>query len=282
MRLAALLIAVAAAEEFRANLDPMIEATRWWTDGGAPPAHWVVRGESDLDDLKKTGLPIGTGSGRRDRPTRSTNPSWDAFVEAAPLDAARAIFRCFRSFAEIGGFFLSDFKPDQFTFFEGALYLVDGPAFAAGPARDFAVGTASVNAVVLPRHRACHRNSKLNGSDVAASLVASVPNCAVSPSHHSCLGRDGAPPGCESGSLAAPEAAGRCELLDASKNRGRCAAVTYKTHVHDVAAKRWLLPFVIDRSAGDDRARLEALAAAMTRPDPHARPSFTRLLAALG
>ena len=53
MRIAALVVAaVAAAEEFRANLVPMIEATRWITDGGAPPAHWVVHGESDLDNLK--------------------------------------------------------------------------------------------------------------------------------------------------------------------------------------------------------------------------------------
>jgi len=73
MRLAALLIAVAAAEEFRANLDPMIEATRWWTDGGAPPAHWVVRGESDLDDLKVLARGGGVKDLSRDSGTRPSS-----------------------------------------------------------------------------------------------------------------------------------------------------------------------------------------------------------------
>ena len=56
-----------------------------------------------------------------------------------PLGVARAILDCFRSFSEIGGFFLDDFAPHQFAF-SGApgsprpprVYLVDGPKALAG------------------------------------------------------------------------------------------------------------------------------------------------------
>ena len=285
MRIVALLIAVAATEvEFRTNYDAMMEATRWLMDGGAPPAHWVVHGESDLDDLKHNSIGGGTKE-VGDARFRNTsvvvktmkqivrkrrgvgpifaelsyleycrggpgipkllggyyegdrafwvveklgsqigkNPSWNAFVEAAPLDAARAIFRCFRSFAEIGGFILNDFTEQQFTYFEGALYLVDGPLFATGPAREFADGVLT----------------NVKTGDVL---------------HQLSLG---------------------FRFMSSAQN-------SYKKHVHDVATKPYLLPFVISSSEGDDRAKLEALSAAMTRPDPDARPSFTKLLAALG
>ena len=304
MRIAALLLlAVAASEDFRANYDPMVEAARWLTDGGEPPAHWVVHAKLDLDFVlaaktklgtagtkkvvearyrntsvvvKRTkewliktkygesavfaellfleycrggpgiprllggyredgqavlvvehmGLPIGGSLGSykgRPKGHRVTNLNWVAFAEAAPLDAARAIFRCFRSFAEIGGFILNDFTEQQFTYFEGALYLVDGPLFATGPAREFADGVLT----------------NVKTGDVL---------------HQLSLG---------------------FRFMSSAQN-------SYKKHVHDVATKPYLLPFVISSSEGDDRAKLEALSAAMTRPDPDARPSFTKLLAALG
>ena len=407
MRIAALLLlAVAASEDFRANYDPMVEAARWLTDGGEPPAHWVVHAKLDLDfvlaaktklggrtkkvvearyrntsvvvkrtkeKLFKTkygegavfaellfleycrggpgiprllggyredgqavlvvehmGLPIGASLGSykgRPKGHRVTNLKWVAFAEAAPLDAARAIFRCFRSFTEMGGFFLKDFASRQFTFSRGSLYLVDGPAFADGPARDLVdklrEGEDYVEnklkasrgdvfefgwMVIVGRQRHCRgefahpykrdaarapkKKTKLAGDDDdddddesyiprGKPPEANNDHCAQTPPQHSCVGYSTA--GCEPGSSAAPEAAGVCENFDASKDlAGRCVALTYKTHVYDVAAKHWLLPLVIGRSAGDDRAKLEALSAAMTRPDPDARPSFTELLAALG
>ena len=225
MRIAALLLlAVAASEDFRANYDPMVEAARWLTDGGEPPAHWVVHAKLDLDFVlaaktklgaggakkvvearyrntsvvvKRTkekifktkygesavfaellflehcrggpgiprllggyredgqavlvvehmGLPIGGSLGSykgRPKGHRVTNLKWVAFAEAAPLDAARAIFRCFRSLSEIGGFYIDDFHPGQFTFFEGALYVIYGLSIAGGPARDFVDNATNV------------------------------------------------------------------------------------------------------------------------------------------
>ena len=62
----------------------------------------------------------------------------------------------------------------------------------------------------------------------------------------------------------------------------RCAPLTAKAHVFDVAAKRWLLPRIIELAA-DRRAaaRLRSLRDAMVDPDPAARPAFAALVDAL-
>ena len=63
---------------------------------------------------------------------------------------------------------------------------------------------------------------------------------------------------------------------------GKCSALTYKTRVYDVGARPWLLPYIIALAENeDDRKRLVVLAAAMTRPFPDQRPSFSELLATL-
>jgi len=324
MRLAALLIAVAAAEEFRANLDPMIEATRWWTDGGAPPAHWVVHGESDLDYLKQPaisstikevfearfrntsvvvkwvkdgaqparheafteivfleycrggpGIPRLLGAYRNENGTvvwvvekvgesigQSTMPNgrkegvypkWRAFVEAAPLDAARAIFRCFRSFSELGGFFMNDLHMGQFAFFEGALYAIDGLQIAAGPARDFVDNAANVARFVgkLPlRHTNFNYCKKIERKTrVANSFKYNI----------------------------------TYRNINETQRNEKCRRVANNRHVKDVATKPYLLPFVIGRSAGDDRKKLMALSSTMLRPAHKASPqTFTALLEALG
>ena len=43
------------------------------------------------------------------------SPAYAGRARDAPLDLARAWLRCFRSFAERGGFVLTDFKPAQFA-----------------------------------------------------------------------------------------------------------------------------------------------------------------------
>ena len=330
MRIVALLIAVAATVvEFRTNYDAMMEATRWLMDGGAPPAHWVVHGESDLDYLEQPaisrtvkevfearfrntsvivkwvkdglhperhealteivfleycrggpGIPrllgayrnengtvvwvvekVGESIGNYLDSTRTkilnftssrltvTNSKWRAFVEAAPLDAARAIFRCFRSLSEIGGFYIDDFHPGQFTFFEGALYVIDGLSIAGGPARDFVDNATNVARFVgkLPLNRPFFMQC-LHSSKYKITYRKNFIN--------------------------------KAETL--SRNE-KCRRAATNGHVTDVATKPFLLPFVIDRSAGDDRKKLEALSATMhsiTRPG-QTRPSFTELLAAL-
>jgi hypothetical protein len=78
---------------------------------------------------------------------------------------------------------------------------------------------------------------------------------------------------CEPGSLGAPEARGKCLA------EGKCALLSEKTHVFDVANRPWLLPGIAARAedtvAGDFLRSLIRLAN-QTRPED--RPSFAELL----
>ena len=94
------------------------------------PAHgqlvWAVQ------DIR--GFGIGRGSGHVDSPAVMSE-EYRQLAASQPVDLALAILDCFRSFSEVGGFFLQDFTPRQFVtavskhnehtvLFE----LVDGPA----------------------------------------------------------------------------------------------------------------------------------------------------------
>ena len=85
------------------------------------------------------GRPIGM-AGQPGKGTKATVLS-DQFIELArhkPLELARALLRCFRSWAS-AGFLLDDFKAQQFTLDgRGDVYLVDGPSLL----RAFPVGEA--------------------------------------------------------------------------------------------------------------------------------------------
>ena len=85
------------------------------------------------------GRPIGT-AGQPGKGTKATVLSSE-FIDLArrePLKLARALLRCFRSWAS-AGFFLDDFKAQQFTLDgRGDVYLVDGPSLL----RAFPVGEA--------------------------------------------------------------------------------------------------------------------------------------------
>ena len=64
---------------------------------------------------------------------------------------------------------------------------------------------------------------------------------------------------------------------------GACARFDGRVHVHDAAARGWILPHII--ALAEDRAvarRLETLRAIMTREDPRDRPTFDGLLRFLG
>jgi len=99
----------------------------WWADGYLV---WVV---------SYGGTDVGAARGAR---TTDVHPSdlYDNYARHKPLELARAWFRCFRSFAERGGFVLTDFKPPQFVLDRGAggieITLVDGPTVNTGPPRD--------------------------------------------------------------------------------------------------------------------------------------------------
>ena len=90
------------------------------------------------------GRPIGV-SPHPGRGTKPTVLSSDFLARARdkPLELARALLRCFRSWAT-AGFLLDDFKAQQFTLdSHGDVYLVDGPSSL----RESAVGGAVYRAV---------------------------------------------------------------------------------------------------------------------------------------
>ncbi|KAH8081715.1 serine/threonine kinase [Aureococcus anophagefferens] len=75
----------------------------WLGDGGARVTY-VVQDAGEI---------LGAGTGTVGRPAKPTAP-WAAFARNAPVAALRALLECFRSFSEVGGYFLDDFA-HQFT-----------------------------------------------------------------------------------------------------------------------------------------------------------------------
>ena len=61
---------------------------------------------------------------------------WKNWCQSKPLEALRALLLCFRSFAEVGGSFLKDFSPHQFTVGKNEVFLIDGPDALSGPLYD--------------------------------------------------------------------------------------------------------------------------------------------------
>ena len=136
------------------------------------------------------------------------------------------------------------------------MYLVDGPrALATSP-----VGRAAV--------REWSKVSQLQADSVVK--CARDADCPRTHYSHSCSDPDHA---CEPGARAAPEARGKC-LVD-----GKCALLSEKTHVFDVANRPWLLPGIAAR-AEDPEARdlLLGLIRLASAEAPEDRPSFAELL----
>ena len=77
----------------------------WLFGGWTTPSRvvWVV---SDGGDRVGTGKALSTHRAH-------FSPAYERRARERPLDLARAWLRCFRSFAEWGGFVLTDFKPEQ-------------------------------------------------------------------------------------------------------------------------------------------------------------------------
>lgn len=181
---------------------------------------------------------------------------------------------CFRSFAEIGGYFLDDFAPKQFTILPdkkdpkgSAVYLVDGPRALRGPAANAsrAVGDGPDGKL-------------LRGGGAGGGRCRHNSDCPHTKPKHCCCEYAKKGDACETGSAGAPEARGRCVA-------GACAPVTAKTHVFDVASRGWLLPLVVHEGAAnaDDAARrvLKRLVDRMRAPDPADRPAFSEAIADL-
>ena len=212
---------------------------------------WVVR------DAGRA-VAAGTGSSRSPAVFAA---AYDARARTDPLGLAAAWLRCFRSFAERGGFVLTDFKADQFTLdARGEIYLVDGPAPNIGPAAAFA-------------------RRRVNATDPRALEPGAAPRaCPAGDAGRRACGKRTykwhlkCHVGCDNDAYAAPE-------LVACRAGGTCAPFGAKAHVYDAAAKYWILPRVValaeDRSAA---ARLGALLPRMMSEDPRDRPTFSALL----
>ena len=81
--------------------------------------------------VQHAGENFGLGKGTRHRPTR-VNRGWTALVKKDPIDAARALLDCCRSFAD-RGYFLTDFIASQFAVKGSTVSLIDAPPALSGP-----------------------------------------------------------------------------------------------------------------------------------------------------
>ena len=248
------------------------------------------------------GRPIGM-AGQPGKGNKATVLSSE-FIELArhePLKLARALLRCFRSWAS-AGFLLDDFKAQQFTLDEkGDIYLVDGPSLL----RAFPVGEAVYRATshhLLFQGKLAKYGAKLKEAKGASnnegvtkyaakvakfqeqlealgeeknnlapppSDCATNADCPATKAHHAC----GSAGDCESGARGAPESAGLCRA-------GACVAVGPWTHVFDTASRPWLLPGVVKYA--EDTAAKKVLDRVMSKArlaDPSQRPTFDAMLA---
>ena len=244
--------------------------------GGWTTAHSVVWVTSH------DGATIGRGTGYVDHAHHKhspllLSPAYADRARDAPLDLARAWLRCFRSFAERGGFVLTDFKPAQFALDGlGRLTLVDGPApntgaVAAFARRHFLAGHPS------KIHVPGSADPKPDHLDLEPGLPWPCGGHGAASAAHYCAKRTYAyhhcRESCEEGSRGAPEI-GAC-----AGDPAACAPFDWRVHVYDLAARSWLFPLIVDVARDRDAAdRVDALSARMLAEDPDDRPTFDDLL----
>jgi hypothetical protein len=210
--------------------------------------------------------------------------AYDEMAREDPLHLARSWLRCFRSFAERGGFVLTDFKVDQFTLGrDREIYLVDGPAPNSGPVAAFARRhfTSGAPDNILTKDN--KRDAKPKHIDLEPGAAASCgkdrkrsATCGKRTyDYHRCDSdaacRDGVTPLGIPNSRSAPELT-RCR-------DDKCEAFDWRVHVFDVARRAWILPRII-ALAKDKRARktLADVADRMAAARPEDRPTFDALL----
>ena len=234
---------------------------------------WVVR------DAGRA-VAAGTGSSRSPAVFAA---AYDARARADPLGLATAWLRCFRSFAERGGFVLTDFKVDQFTLGrDGEIYLVDGPAPNSGPVAAFARRhfTSGAPDYILTKD---NKNTKPKHIDLEPGAAAS---CGEDRKRSATCGkrtydyhRCDSDAACKDGVtlLGIPNSRSAPELTRCRDDK--CEAFDWRVHVFDVARRAWILPRII-ALAKDKRARktLADVADRMAAARPEDRPTFDALL----
>ena len=229
---------------------------------------------------------IGTIRDPRVNHNRKKPPSmlsaYDEMAREDPLHLARSWLRCFRSFAERGGFVLTDFKVDQFTLGDGEIYLVDGPAPNSGPVAAFARRhfTSGAPDNILTKD---NRDAKPKHIDLEPGAAAS---CGEDRKRSATCGkrtydyhRCDSDAACKDGVtlLGIPNSRSAPELTRCRDDK--CEAFDWRVHVFDVARRAWILPRII-ALAKDKRARktLANVADRMAAARPEDRPTFDALL----
>ena len=230
---------------------------------------------------------IGTIRDPRVNHNRKKPPSmlsaYDEMAREDPLHLARSWLRCFRSFAERGGFVLTDFKVDQFTLGrDGEIYLVDGPAPNSGPVAAFARRhfTSGAPDYILTKD---NKNTKPKHIDLEPGAAAS---CGEDRKRSATCGkrtydyhRCDSDAACKDGVtlLGIPNSRSAPELTRCRNDK--CEAFDWRVHVFDVARRAWILPRII-ALAKDKRARktLADVADRMAAARPEDRPTFDALL----
>ena len=230
---------------------------------------------------------IGTIRDPRVNHNRKKPPSmlsaYDEMAREDPLHLARSWLRCFRSFAERGGFVLTDFKVDQFTLGrDGEIYLVDGPAPNSGPVAAFARRhfTSGAPDNILTKD---NRDAKPKHIDLEPGAATS---CGEDRKRSATCGkrtydyhRCDSDAACKDGVtlLGIPNSRSAPELTRCRNDK--CEAFDWRVHVFDVARRAWILPRII-ALAKDKRARktLANVADRMAAARPEDRPTFDALL----
>lgn len=249
--------------------------------------HYVVqhagRAVGSANTHRETHTSIGTAAS----PTR-LNPEYVRLASARPYTLARAILRCFQSFAEVGGYFLDDFNAKQFALDasarEPAIYVIDAPDALSDAARHACVGPHGSGKAsrqwfapkcLFGNHSGEPRWARPRGAKCMAPDAACERDfqCPSTNYKHSCS-VPGKP--CEPGSAGAPESQPSC-VRRAGGSTCRPLNISARTHVFDVAAKKWLLPLVARVGAPE----MWPLVSQMRSPRPDDRPDFAQALAAL-
>ena len=194
----------------------------------------------------------------------------DAYLDAArrrPVDLVRGFVAAYAAFAEVGGFYLSDLTPAQFTLDPRSLAvsLIDAP-------RSFRSGLAEYFSSTRPGYRECDAVNVASVFTMDGVATARGRTCRKSRDCPKQRRRRCADASGKTDARCPPELRGRCvEAL--------CVPLSDKSQVYDVAARPWLLPLILKLAPDDGTTRaLAAIASRMTRPDPDDRPAFSDVL----
>ena len=208
--------------------------------------------------VQHAGWPIGLGKGSAESPY-VLGREYEAFARWSPLGAATALLRCFESFSQRGGYFLLDFKPEQFSITlpppgasetEVEIFLVDGPDALEDPVASF-----------------------LRESGLWDHISHTIETNATCKQDTDCRDVHGK-----------REGKGTCDLQGPGQE-GVCRALTSKKHVSDVAANPWALPSILqaakDTSNHAAERLLTDLIERMLVDPPSDRPTFSEAIAGL-